>query len=65
MSGEISSEENSLVNRMTIDNLAIVFAPSFLRNPSEDPLDILAASKFETKFVAHLFHALNKTKPKH
>ena len=37
---------------MSLENLAIVFAPSLLRNPSEDPLELLQNTKFETRFTS-------------
>lgn len=44
----------------TVENLAIVFAPSFLRNPSEDPAVIMNNTKFETKFTANLFRIVGE-----
>jgi len=44
----------SSVNKMTFSNLAIVFAPGMLRNPSEDPAEMLENSKFETSFTNFL-----------
>ena len=46
------------VNRMNIDNLAIVFAPCLMRNPAQDPMVLLEYTKYETKFVAALFRAI-------
>jgi hypothetical protein len=43
---------------MNMENLAIVFAPSLLRCPSEDPMVILGNSKFETRFTVLLFKAI-------
>mmetsp|Transcript_4607 Transcript_4607/g.8985 ORF Transcript_4607/g.8985 Transcript_4607/m.8985 type:complete len:649 (-) Transcript_4607:439-2385(-) len=48
----------SSVNKMTYSNLAIVFAPGFLRNPSEDPAEMLENSKYETAFTNHLLQAV-------
>lgn len=50
--------EHVATNRMSIRNLAIVFAPGFLRNPSDDPMEMLNNSKFETSFVVSLFETL-------
>ncbi len=55
MAKAISSPEYHAVNRMTMENVAIVFAPSMLRNPSEDPLELLQNTKFETRFTAAFF----------
>jgi hypothetical protein len=54
----IDVAEHHRVNRMTIDNLAIVFAPSFFRCPSEDPLELLGNSKHETKLTASIIIAV-------
>ncbi len=55
---EISSVENQKINRMSLENLAIVFAPSFLRNPSENPMEILNNTKYEVRFVTSLLAAV-------
>jgi len=54
----ISAPSNEEKNRMNVTNLSIVFAPSFLRNPSEDPLKLLENSKYETRFTEHLFRVI-------
>lgn len=43
---------------MTLENLAMVFAPSLLRCPSEDPMMILANAKRECAFVKNLIIGL-------
>jgi hypothetical protein len=49
---------HSEVNRMSVDNLAIVFAPSVLRNPTDDPESMMKNSGAEVKFVRQLLLAL-------
>ena len=46
------------VNRMGVDNLAIVFAPCLLRNRSEDMGTLLAFTKYEAKFTAALLKGI-------
>jgi hypothetical protein len=58
MARDISTPEMAEKSKMTTDNLAIVFAPSFLRCPSEDPSVLMSNSKFETKFTVALFKLL-------
>lgn len=47
--------------RMSVDSCAIVFAPSLLRNPNDDPNLLLQNSKFESLFTAQLFRVLTKS----
>lgn len=44
--------------KMSISNLAMVFAPNVLRCPSDNPLVILANSKFEQSFLKVLINYL-------
>ncbi len=60
MACKIAKPENCQINKMNIENLAIVFSPSFLRNPSEDPIQLLQSAKFETKFTAALFKVIGE-----
>lgn len=46
--------ERQLVNKMTIDNLATVFAPTLLRSIDTDPIATLTAVKFEREVVETL-----------
>lgn len=50
------------VTKMTVDNIAIVFAPNFLRCESDDPVEMMTNSKFETRFVTLLLTALMERK---
>lgn len=44
--------------KMSISNIAMVFAPNILRCPSDNPLVILANSKFEQNFLKALINYL-------
>lgn len=44
--------------KMSVSNLAMVFAPNVLRCPSDNPLVILANSKFEQSFLKALINYL-------
>lgn len=46
------------LNRMSVRNLAIVFSPAFLRNPSDDPMEMLNNAKYETQFTCSLFESI-------
>ena len=43
--------ESSDVTRMGLDNFAIVFAPCWLRNPSDDPATLLMNANKEIAFA--------------
>eukprot|EP00808_Paulinella_micropora_P000831 g34818.t1 len=51
---EVASDENFKVNKMDYTNLGVVFAPGLLRNPSEDPIQLLQNAKYETSFTSML-----------
>ncbi|MES1907419.1 MAG: hypothetical protein MHM6MM_000539 [Cercozoa sp. M6MM] len=51
---EASQEEYVVTSKMTLPNLAIVFSPSFLRSPNDDPALAIMNTKFETEFVIAL-----------
>jgi len=53
-------QANAEQNRMTYDNLAIVFGPCVLRHPSRDPITMLTNAKHESRFVRLLFGSLGK-----
>lgn len=56
---DITQPQHMQVNRMTIGNLAIVFAPSFLRAKSmDDPMQLLADNKPACAFIELLLTAL-------
>lgn len=55
---EILKPANLATNLMSVRALAIVFAPGFLRNSSDDPMEMLNNAKFETQFTVHLFETL-------
>ncbi|KAI9189011.1 hypothetical protein H9P43_000438 [Blastocladiella emersonii ATCC 22665] len=40
--------------KMTVQNLAMVYAPNFLRCPSNDPTKIFENTKYEQQFLRHL-----------
>jgi len=46
--------DNQKLTKMTYDNLAMVWAPNFLRCPSDDPMVIFQNTKREMSFVRHL-----------
>lgn len=48
------------VTKMTVSNLAMVFAPSFLRCPSDNPLTILANSRLEQAYIKMLINYLEE-----
>jgi hypothetical protein len=54
----IGDARNQPVTKMNITNLALVFAPNFLRCPSENPMAILVNSKLEQCFVRTLINYL-------
>mmetsp|Transcript_28559 Transcript_28559/g.69630 ORF Transcript_28559/g.69630 Transcript_28559/m.69630 type:complete len:645 (-) Transcript_28559:269-2203(-) len=61
MAGKIAAL--SAVNKMTYSNLAIVFAPGMLRNPSEDPAEMLENSKYETLITKFLLQISSNEAP--
>ena len=46
--------ENQPLTKMNVDNLAMVWAPNFLRCPSSDPMVIFQNTKQEMQFLRHL-----------
>eukprot|EP01147_Barroeca_monosierra_P010949 gene10949-3021_t len=55
----VGRPENHAITKMTFDNLAMVWAPNFLRCPSDDPLVIFNNTKKEMQFVRQLILNLN------
>jgi hypothetical protein len=50
----VGHPDNMKLNKMTYDNLAMVWSPNFLRCPSNDPRVIFDNMKKEMTFVRHL-----------
>jgi hypothetical protein len=55
---DISSESKVGKTKMSPEGLAIVFSPTILRCPDQDPAKVLQNTVFETKFVEHLINVL-------
>jgi hypothetical protein len=51
----VGAAHHVLLIAVTVDNLAIVFAPGLMRNPSQDPIEVLQNTKFESRFISLLF----------
>ena len=51
---DLAKPENVPHTKMGVPNLAMVFAPNFLRCPSEDPSVIFSTQKHQQTFVKHL-----------
>ncbi|EGF77726.1 hypothetical protein BATDEDRAFT_91387 [Batrachochytrium dendrobatidis JAM81] len=47
----IAEARNQPITKMTVGNLAMVFAPNFLRCPSDNPATIFENTKFEQAFL--------------
>jgi hypothetical protein len=54
---DISADEKE--NKMDASNLSIIFAPSFLRNPTSDPMVQLKNIKAESKFIEFLMKVVD------
>eukprot|EP00039_Didymoeca_costata_P016530 m.298259 g.298259 ORF g.298259 m.298259 type:complete len:551 (-) comp16408_c0_seq1:2695-4347(-) len=50
----VGQPENQTITKMTLDNLSMVWAPNFLRCPSEDPMTIFQNTKKEMSFLRNL-----------
>ena len=53
------SQEVVNVTKMDASNLSMVFAPNFLRCPSQDPIIIMENTRKEMAFVKTLIHHLD------
>lgn len=60
----IGKPENHDVTKMNLENLSMVWAPNFLRCPSDDPLQILQFAKREMTFTRNLVQKLDTTAAK-
>jgi len=60
----IGQPENHPVTKMNYENLSMVWAPNFLRCPSDDPLQILQFAKREMTFTRNLVTQLDTTEAK-
>ncbi|KAI9342869.1 hypothetical protein BDR26DRAFT_858901 [Obelidium mucronatum] len=47
----VAEKKNQTLTRMTHANIALVFAPNFLRCPSDDPMVIFENTKYEQSFI--------------
>lgn len=56
----VEIENNEKVTKMTLDNLAIVFAPAFLSREGLEPMESMKHAKFQCAFVASLFKTLHE-----
>eukprot|EP01126_Amoeba_proteus_P001377 TRINITY_DN10394_c1_g1_i2.p1 TRINITY_DN10394_c1_g1~~TRINITY_DN10394_c1_g1_i2.p1 ORF type:complete len:232 (-),score=60.85 TRINITY_DN10394_c1_g1_i2:195-890(-) len=56
---KVAQPENVPKTKMSINNLAMVFAPNFLRCPSEDPSVIFNTQKHQQTYVKHLITSLD------
>lgn len=55
----VGTPENQKFTKMNYDNLSMVWAPNFLRCPSDDPLVLFQNTKKELSFVRNLVLDLN------
>ena len=53
---DLGQDQYAEVTKMTVNNLALVFAPSFLRGNESDPGSMLANQPKEQIFVARMIH---------
>lgn len=56
----VGHPQHQAKTKMTVSNLAMVFAPNVLRCPSDNPLDILKATKDEQHFVKIIINYLDE-----
>ena len=55
----MGQQKNQGQTKMTYDNLSMVWAPNFLRCPSNDPMTIFQNTKKEMMFVRNLVTGLD------
>jgi len=61
----IGKPENQPKTKMNLDNLSMVWAPNFLRCPSDDPAMILQNTKKEMHFIRNLLVNLDTSEASH
>ena len=60
----IGQPDNHAVTKMNYENLSMVWAPNFLRCPSDDPLQILQFAKREMTFTRNLVTQMDTSEAK-
>lgn len=50
----VADPTNQNTTKMSVSNLAMVFAPNFLRCPSDNPQTIFENTKYEQSFLKQL-----------